>query len=198
MARTVLRRRDGSLDPSLKRTNLKICLYVSLCLLVSCTKGTKISDLYQYRFTMMQPPTGKLNFEDDNLRFSFQPNRERIDLTIENKGTKVVELDWDEVEFEDRYGAVHKVTAQDVKFEEKDKPKAAIVIDPGKRLETWVLPSDHVKRSMKRWKVKPLFPELKTGADVDSWDRTTFKLVMPLKVGEEKKDYRFGFRVRID
>ena len=90
------------------------------------------------------------------------------------------------------------MTAQDVKPEEKDKPKAATIIAPGTRLETWVLPSDHVSHSIGRRKTKPLLPELKTGFDVDSWDRTTFNLVMPLKVGEEKKDYKFGFRARVD
>jgi hypothetical protein len=147
---------------------------------------------------MMHPPTGTLDFEDDALRLTFRPSGERIDLTMENKGAQPVELDWDEVEYEDRYGAVHKVITQDVKLEEKDKPREAVVIAPGSRLETWILPSDHVKRSVGRWKTKPLFPELKTGFDVDSWDRTTFKLLIPLKVGEVKKDYRFGFRIRID
>lgn len=174
-------------------------LPIAYCLLVAgCSTGTNISDLYHYRFTMTRPSTGTLDFEDDALRFTLRPSRERIDLTIENKGVKPVELDWDEVEYEDRYGAVHKVIAQGVKFEEKDKPKESIVIDPGKGLETWILPSDHVNRSVGRWKTKSLFPELNSGFDVDSWDRTTFNLVIPLKVGEEKKDYKFGFRVRID
>ncbi|HHT9131190.1 MAG TPA: hypothetical protein ACFYED_01755 [Candidatus Tripitaka californicus] len=167
-------------------------------LLVGCARGTDISNLYQYRFTMMYPSTGTLDFEDDALRFAFRPSRERIDLTIENKGAQPVELDWSKVEYEDRYGAVHKVTAQDVKPEEKDKPQAATIIAPGTRLETWVLPSDHVSRSIGRRKTKPLLPELKTAFDVDSWDRTTFYLVMPLKIGEEKKDYKFGFRARVD
>lgn len=142
----------------------------------------------------MQPPTGTLDFEDEALRFAFHPNRERIDLSIENKGSQPVELDWNEVEYEDRHGAIHKVTAQDMKSEEKDKPNVAATIAPGSKLQTWILPSDYTKP----WKTKPLFPELKTGFDVDAWDRTTFKLILPLKIGEEKKDYKFGFRVRID
>ncbi|HHT9119104.1 MAG TPA: hypothetical protein ACFYD3_00975 [Candidatus Hypogeohydataceae bacterium YC41] len=176
------------------------CLVLTAyCLLqlVGCSGETNISNLYHYRFSLMQPPTGTLDFEDDALRFTFRPSKERIDITVANKGQKPVELDWDKVEFEDRYDAVHKVTAPDAKSEEKDKPKVTI-IEPGKRLETWMIPVDYVKRSIGHWKTKPLFPELKTGFDVDNWDRTTFKLLMPLKVGEEKKDYKFGFRVRID
>jgi hypothetical protein len=205
-----LRRRDRSLDQSSKRTNpalnrpawtgLEVCPYILpifLYLLAGCSE-TNISELYHYRFTMTQPPAGTLDFEDDALRLAFRPSRERIDLTIENKGSQTVELDWNGVEYEDRWGAVHKVIAQDMKLEEKDKPKPSVVIEPGKRLETWILPSDHAKHSIRGWKTKPLFPELKTGFDVDSWDCTTFKLLMPLKIGQEKRDYNFGFRVRID
>ena len=72
--------------------------YLFLCLMVGCARVTDISNLYQYRFTMMYPPTGTLDFEDDALRFVFRPSRERIDLTIENKGTQPVELDWSKVE----------------------------------------------------------------------------------------------------
>jgi hypothetical protein len=145
----------------------------------------------------MYPPTGTLDFEDDALHFTFQPGKERIDIIIENKGTQTVEINWDDVEFEDRHNALHKVTASNINPEEKDKPGVTVIL-PGKRLETWIMPVDYTKRSIGRWKPRPLFPELKTGFDVDTWDRTTFKLLMPIKIGGEKKDYQFGFRVRID
>ncbi len=172
-----------------------LCIF----LLYGCANGTNISDLYHYRFMMMQPPTGGLDFEDDTVRFSFQPNRERVNFIMENKGPDAVALNWDAVEFEDRHGATHKVVSNEAKSEEKDKPKGTTIIKPGQKLEAWVLPADNAKWGKDEWKIKkPIFPELKTGFDVDTWDRTTFRLVFPLKIGEEQRYYRFGFRVRVD
>ncbi len=157
---------------------------------------TKLSDIFHYNFYIINPPTGTLSFEDEDLKFTFTPERDDIKISFVNKSTRPVKINWEGAVYVDKDGASHRLITKKVAYEDKDKPQKPTVITPGARLTERVMPADHIRHVLLIWKVKPMFPELKNAFRIEKWDRVTFKVILPIEVDGEEKRYEFEFKVK--
>lgn len=160
------------------------------------TPKTDISDVFHYNFYLINPPTGTLSFEDKDIRFTFEPEEDDIKISLENRGVYPVKIDWEKAAYVDKDGVSHRLITKKVEYGDKDKPQEPAVVNPKSSLTEWVMPADNIDRSLLVWKIKPMFPELKTAIIIDTWDRTTFKLTLPIEINGESKGYEFVFKVK--
>ena len=185
----------------MKKTNKGPCIGLKIIILLIIAAGcstpkTDISDVFHYNFSLISPPTGTLSFEDKDIRFTFEPEEDDIKILLENRGTYPIKINWEKSSYVDNDGISHHLVTKKVKYEDKDKPQEPTVINPKSGLTEWIMPADNIDRSFLVWKIKPMFPELKTPATIDTWDRTTFKVMLPVEINGEPKNYEFVFKVK--
>lgn len=164
---------------------------------VGCaTQKTDIADVFYYNFSLINPPTGTLSFEDKDLRFTFEPGNDSIKITLVNKGSHRVIIDWENSTYTDKDDTSHRLVTKRIRYEDKDKPQTPTALTPGDRLVEWVMPADNIRRTLLGWKVRSMFPRLKNAYTVEIWDRTTFKVLLPIDIDGESRQYEFTFKVK--
>lgn len=161
---------------------------------------TDISRVFSYNFSLVNPPTGTLSFEDDdkNLRFTFSPERDYMKVVFINKSARPVKVFWEEALYVDKDGLSHTLVAKNAGHKDSDskKPQEPATIAPGAQLTEWLMPRDNIRPGLIGSRVEPMFPRLSNPVIIDSWDRTAFKITLPLEVNGEAKTYEFEFRVK--
>ena len=163
---------------------------------------TDISSVFSYNFSLINPPTGTLSFEDKDLRFTFSPERDYMKVVFTNKSARPVKVFWEEALYVDKDGSSHTLVAKNAGHKDRDsnsdgkKPQEPATIAPGAQLTEWLMPRDNIRPWLIGSRVEPMFPRLSNPVIIDSWDRTAFKVMLPMKVNGEAKTYEFEFRVK--
>ena len=76
-----------------------------LCLIITgCTYSP-----YQYSYSLVEPESDTLNFEDNNVQFRFVLSPENIRISVKNKTDHDINLVRDKAEFIDHLGESHSV-----------------------------------------------------------------------------------------
>jgi len=152
---------------------------------------------YQYRqmYAMIQPvKSGDRHYEDNAVAFQFEINEKKIEVQIDNLGKETVEVDWPGAYFIDPGGLQHQVANQQTVFTKDPAKLKPTQIAPGGAEENVVVPLDHVEELEQwTWYVRPLFNMEDDSALLNL--NKTFRVVIPVKVGEEKRRYSFQFMV---
>lgn len=159
---------------------------------------TDISRVFSYNFSLVNPPTGTLSFEDKDLRFTFSPERDYMKVVFINKSARPVKVFWEEALYVDKDGLSHTLVAKNAGHKDSDskKPQEPTTIAPGAQLTEWLMPRDNIRPGLIGSRVEPMFPRLSNPEIIDSWDRTAFKVTLPMEVNGEAKTYEFEFRVK--
>ncbi len=173
-------------------------IVILLTVIAGCAgQNTKISDLFHYRFYLIDPPTGNLNYEDKDLQFSFILERDYITVALVNKSNGNVTIDWKKAIYEDPDGLSHRLVKKGTNYEDEDKPQTPILLPPGYKLVESLIPVDNIDHKfLLGLKVRPIFPELKSAYMVEGWDGATFDVILPVEINGEPRRYRFVFRVK--
>ena len=165
----------------------------------------------QYKFAMItQPPqTGildwisnlwrgstespDLTYEDSSLAIAFSVNPEHAMFQMQNRSSKSITLDWNQIAFIDETGKSHKVLHSGVKYADMNSAQPPTLIPPGARVEDVLFPTDYVNfTTYNGWKENPLLP---SGPAANSYKGKTLGMYLPINIGGEVRDYRFTFRI---
>lgn len=177
-------------------------IVILLTVIAGCAgQNTKISDLFHYRFYLIDPPTGNLNYEDKDLQFSFTLERDYITIALVNKSNSNVTIDWEKAVYEDPDRRSHRLVKKGANYEDKgeDKgnPQTPVLLPRGYKLVESLIPVDNIDHKfLIGLKVRPMFPELKSARTVEEWDGATFEVILPVEINGEPRRYRFAFRVK--
>ncbi|MFQ5956944.1 MAG: hypothetical protein ACE5KK_04150 [Candidatus Brocadiales bacterium] len=171
---------------------------IALLIMVSSCAApeTDIANIFSYKFYLIKPPTGTLSFEDEDLQFTFTPESDNIKILFVNKSARHAIINWEKAIYVDKDGASHRLITKKVDYKDKDKTQIPTSIAPGSQTIEWVTPADHIYRTLFVWNVRPMFPKLTNAEIIDSWDRATFNVILPIEVNGEPRDYRFEFKVK--
>ncbi len=128
------------------------------------------------------------------------PETDFIKVVFINKSPRPVKVFWEEALYVDKDGSSHKLVAKNAGHEDSDsdgkKPQKPTTIAPGAQLTEWLIPEDNIHSTLLGRKLKPMFPRLRNPEIIDAWDRTAFKVTLPMEVNGEARTYEFEFRVK--
>ncbi|MBI5177643.1 MAG: hypothetical protein HZA04_00105 [Nitrospinae bacterium] len=172
-------------------------LFMAVAVIVVAGAACAGFSSYQYRqmYAMIQPVKDyDRHYEDNALAFQFEITEKKIELQIENRGKETAEVDWPGSYFVDSSGLMHPVATNQTIFTKEMQKAKSTRIAPGTSEDNVLVPVDHVEEVEQwTWYVRPLFNMEDDSALLNL--NKTFRVVIPVKVGEEKRRYSFQFMV---
>ena len=140
----------------------------------------------------------KAIIEDSGVKFSFEPDYNRINLTVENKSKSTVEILWAKtgmVKGSDSSAVIH----QGASLSADPKQQAASVIAAGDTYQDFILPLLLIDIDSSRMSVRDLYPEKDDSLSVKSdWimhqiGQVIFRLHLVVKINGEEKVHSLNF-----
>ncbi len=180
-----------------------------LCLVFAgCSSYTP----YRYSFSLVEPQSETMNFEDDNVKFRFVPSAENIWVAIKNKTDHDINLVRGNAEYIDPLGESRRVHygydyVQEVwYFEENDLYVPPITIDPDSEISgyVWVniwpdfcIGQDRHSNTMAQinYLMEPFFPRYSFEGRGEELKDSTFNLILPIDFGGYISNYTFTFKI---
>ena len=183
----------------------------SLCLIFS---GCKYAP-YRYSFSLVEPKSETLNFEDSNVHFKFVPSPEKIWVAIRNKTDHEINLVRDKAEFIDHLGESHTVLYGYIgrNFEDmirlfagNNRYISPMRIGPGSEITGHVWINTYLDIvSMQDWhRVKstdiyysmhPFFPRNRNDGKGEELKDSNFSLILPIDFDGHTSNYMFTFMI---
>lgn len=161
-----------------------------------------------YSFTMVEPyPSKSAMFENDSLSIDFSLSKEGISFFMSNKTEEQIQILWNQTSYIDIYGSSNRVLPSGVRYINKNESLQPTNIPPRSNTEKSLIPSDNVTYVGDEWVESSLFPNRRTFGnyedesdtkDVESYTGEKFGLFLPVMIGDEKKEYRFVFKIEDD
>ena len=195
-----------------KIINIKYLIILgSLCLIFS---GCKYAP-YRYSFSLVEPESETLNFEDSNIQFRFLPSPEKIWVAIRNKTDHEINLVRDKAEFINHLGESHTVlygysgyNFEDVirLFADNNRYISPMRIDPGSEITGHVWINTYLDIvTMQDWRrvqssdiyhsMQPFFPRYSFDGRGEDLKDSTFKLILPIDFDGHISNYMFTFMI---
>ena len=182
-----------------------------LCMILSgCTYAP-----YRYNFSLVEPESETLKFEDNNVQFRFSPSSERIWVAIRNKTDKKMNLVRDKAEFIDHQGEAYTVLYgySGLNFEDmlrmyanNNRYLSPMEIDPGSEITGHVWINNYLEiSSMLDWQrigptdisflMRPFFPRNRNDGKGEELEGSTFQLILPIDFDGHISNYNFTFKI---
>ncbi len=186
----------------------KIAL-MCLCLIFTGCSYTP----YQYSFSLVEPQSETMNFEDDNVKFRFVPSAENIWVAIKNKTDHEINIVRDNAEYIDSSGESHRVhygydyVDEVIYFtQENNLYVPPMRIKPGSGITgyVWVniwtdfcIGQDRTtnKSSDIYYLMEPFFPRYSFEGRGEELKGSTFSLILPIDFGGYISNYTFTFTI---
>jgi hypothetical protein len=167
---------------------------------------------YRYSFSLVEPQSETMSFEDDKVQFRFIPSAENIWMAIKNKTDHDINLVRDNAEYIDSLGESHRVHygydyVQEVwYFGDNDLYVSPITIDPDSEISgyVWVniwpdfcIGQDRhsITTAQINYLMEPFFPRYSFEGMGEDLKDSTFNLVLPIDFGEYTRNYTFTFMI---
>ena len=184
----------------------KFLVLVLVFFLDACLKPTVV----KIQTEMIKPVlSSDLSYSDDKidikfeltmvrLGFKLQMKPEAVAFTLMNKTDKTMKINWDEVVFVNPQGISTGVYHTGVLMEDKNIQQVPSTIVPHTSFKDGILPKNSITyfvdilSGKKQLKYLGLFP----GKDIDYYIGKTFKIYLPLYIGDKKYDYTFVFKIK--
>ena len=179
----------------------------SLCLIFS---GCKYAP-YRYSFSLIEPESKTLNFEDDNVQFRFLPSPEKIWVAIRNKTDHKINLVRDKAEFIDHLGEPHRVVyghnfvSEISLYADNRMYVPPMRIDPGSEITGNVWINIWLDYSMMKGRrsnrsdivhfMQPFFPRYSFEGSGEELKDSTFSLILPMDFDGHISSYMFTFMI---
>ena len=191
----------------LYKTIRKIALGCLCLVFVGCSYTP-----YRYSFSLVEPQSEMMNFEDSNVQFRFVPSAENIWVAIKNKTDHDIYLVRDNTEYIDYSDESHRIHygydyVQEVtNFEGNGLYVPPMRIDQGSEISgyVWVniwpdfnLGQDRhtIAAHQINYLLEPFFPRYSFEGSVEDLKSSTFNLILPIDFGEYVHDYMFTFKI---
>jgi tetratricopeptide (TPR) repeat protein len=144
--------------------------------------------------------TGGNTYEDAFIKVTFPfgnpenlRNLKQIPITLENKTTAPVKIDWDSSVFIDPAGKSNRVIHAGVKLTDRNSEQKPSVVASRSKFEDLMIPSDNIywqegtEKTAGGWRYRTLL------ADWASSETITFRTLLAITVGSESKSYELEF-----
>ncbi len=191
----------------LYKTTRKIALGCLCLIFVGCSYTP-----YRYSFSLIDPQSETMNFEDSNVQFRFVPSSENIWVAIKNKTDHDINLVRDKAEYIDSLGESRMIHygydyVQEVwDFAENDLYVSPITIDPDSEITGYVwiniwpdfcIGQDRFSsRSYEiYYLMEPIFPRYSFEGRGEELKDSTFNLILPIDFGGYISHYTFTFMI---
>ncbi len=191
----------------LYKTIRKIALGCLCLVFVGCSYTP-----YRYSFSLVEPQSEMMNFEDNNVQFRFVPSAENIWVAIKNKTDHDIYLVRDNTEYIDYFDESHRIHygydyVQEVtNFEGNGLYVPPMRIDQGSEISghVWLniwpdfnLGQDRhtIAAHQINYLLEPFFPRYSFEGSVEDLKSSTFNLILPIDFGEYVHDYTFTFKI---
>jgi len=187
----------------------KIFVICFCMVFVSCT-----STLYHYDFSLVEPHSETLSFEDSGIKFRFLPSPERIQVVIKNNTDHDINLVREKAKYVDPagkslnihygYNYIHEVRNFSELYRWSVPP---LIIEPDTEIAGFVwlnkwpeLSAGYYNRTsineyMLSYLMEPLFPRNSLEGKGEDFKGAAFKLILPIDFGEYVTRYTFIFRI---
>ncbi len=167
---------------------------------------------YRYSFSLIEPQSETMNFEDSNVQFRFVPSAENIRVAIRNKTDHKINLVRDNAEYIDYLGESRMIHygydyVQEVRnFENNDMYVPPITIDSDSEISgyVWVniwpdfcIGQDRhsITTAQINYLMEPFFPRYSFEGRVEDLKDSTFNLVLPIDFDGYISNYMFTFMI---
>ncbi len=193
----------------LYKTIRKIALGCLCLVFVGCSYTP-----YRYSFSLVEPQSETMNFEDDNVEFRFVPSAENIWVAIKNKTDHDINLVRGNAEYIDPLGESGRVHygydyEQEVRnFEGNNMYVPPMRIDHGSEIIGYVWinnwPDAHIGQGPGNEpisspniinRMEPHFPRFSFEGRGEDLKNSTFSLVLPIDFGGYISNYTFTFMI---
>ncbi len=167
---------------------------------------------YRYSFSLIEPQSETMNFEDSNVQFRFVPSSENIWVAIKNKTDHKINLVRDNAEYIDYLGESRMIhygydyVQEVMQFEDYDLYVSPRTIDPDSEISgyIWVniwpdfcigqdrhsITTAHINYLM-----EPFFPRYSFEGKGEDLKDSSFNLVLPIDFGGYTRNYTFTFMI---
>ncbi len=191
----------------LYKTIRKIALGCLCLVFVGCSYTP-----YRYSFSLIDPQSETMNFEDSNVQFRFVPSSENIWVAIKNKTDHDINLVRDKAEYIDSLGESRMIHygydyVQEVwDFAENDLYVSPIKIDLDSEITGYVWINiwpdfciGQDRFSSRAYEIyylmEPLFPRYSFEGRGEELKDSTFNLILPIDFGGYISHYTFTFMI---
>ena len=192
-------------------SKLNRILFISILLLIA---GCTTYQPYRYSFSLVEPYTKNLKYEDGDISFQFTPAAEHIRISMHNKSENTVHFISNKVEYIDPWGESHNILfgwvfASAMKdFVKNDLYLNSIRIDPKSTSEgniwinIWPGPGGDigegwitVKDTDIEYLDHGMLPEYAYQGNGTELKDTTFSIILPIEFSGYVKNYEFTFMI---
>ncbi len=170
---------------------------------------------YRYSFSLIDPYSETMDFEDEKVQFKFIPSAENIRMVIKNKTDHDISLIRDRAEFLDpmgkscmiHYGYDYEDEVRAYEYEDQ-RYATPMRIGPGSEIVGYVWLNkwpnlllgegvNHTPTSSSNinYLMEPLFPRYSFEGDGETLKGTTFNLILPFDFDEYITAYYFTFMI---
>ncbi len=183
--------------------------FVSLCLVfLGCSHAP-----YRYNFSLIEPKSETLSYEDSNVKFELVPSSENISVSIENMSDHEISFVRDNAKFIDSTGKPYSVHygndyvdevlnyineyhrhAPRIKIASNSRIHGYVWINDWQNATTGDGASTHPITSHTIInQMVPLFPRYSFEGSGEELKDTTFSLILPIDFDGRTSNYRFTF-----
>jgi hypothetical protein len=152
---------------------------------------------YNYRqFYVMVSPVKNYDgvYEDNTTLFQFDITEKKVNVLITNKGKEPMEVQWAKAQFIDQQGAKHEVANIQTLLSREQSKIMSTDIPSGTTETNVIVPADNQEELEQwTWYIKPFFGQTDESAKKNVGK--SFVVVLPIKVGNEEREYSFQFMV---
>ena len=193
----------------LYKTIRKIALGCLCLVFVGCSYTP-----YRYSFSLIEPLSETMNFEDSNVQFRFVPSSENIRVAIKNKTDHKINLVRDNAEYIDYLGESRMIhygydyVQEVMEFEDYDLYVSPMRIESDSEVAGYVWinnwPDAHIGPGPGTTpidsyniinRMEPLFPRYSFEGNGEDLKDSTFNLILPIDFGGYTRNYTFTFMI---
>ena len=189
--------------------SMRIIVFGCLCMVfIGCSYTP-----YRYSFSLIDPLSETMEFEDGNVQFRFVPSPENIWIAIKNNTDQDINLVRDNVEYIDPLGESRRIHyGYDYVDEVRSFTQVYHLYDPPMRIEAgseitgnvWVniwpdfcIGQDRhsITTASINYLMEPLFPRYSFEGKGENLKDSTFSLVLPIDFNGHVSNYTFTFMI---
>lgn len=181
--------------------NLKTVVPIMLIVVLLTSNLSMAQKFGKYTATLTEvdPSTfgGKITeagFNDESITISWLLSDTEVFFDLTNNSPSTIKINWEEAAYIDTKGETNKIFHNGVKYNERNGSQPASSVIKGAKIKDLIAPSDYayfLSGSYGGWKQRALFPYSKKIGPI--YDGQTFKILLPLTIGESRRDYIFSF-----
>lgn len=176
----------------------------AVVLLAGCSTASKLhstlGNKYRYKYVLVSPSSGmRLSYSDQRLKILFRIDQGAIRFKLMNLTDQPLNVAWDSVSLGVK-GRYHTVRNSRTLYLDNPTDLAVSTILPNGYIIDLTIPAQNVYFDGVAWRERDLLPTTDGHSDVMrrrimNNKGSAITLLMPMRFGDQKQDYRFEFLV---